>query len=429
MSSSTIASRFLIEHETCFGKEERSFIEGFLTEFKDSYRYTFLIQFILVSLLYFNVGKGVYWKVLFYASTAGLLGSIFENIAVSYLCRESLKTEEHSIFFLFFLINEIFWITTEYAIPYLNLIKMKAFARGKLANIMRFTILGLFIPFVFFRFLIGYTRMKKGYLQDVEIQTYHGYAFGVMAIADLICTFAILYFVRQNNLRAISNLNDYIKHSSYTILVGVDIVSTLLSILSLFNSLTSNANPILKSLTVPLFCFKSSFVLILAIDAFLFKYGANMSSINESKNNSSTNNSRSFGTYKGGSNSNGYKNYKSLDLNKNKSFGASYTIDMNALNNKTNNSNNNNNNNNNVNNNNNITLNSNGYSYKSKTNQSNIVSPYNFSSFDKSKAQSPIVKNFTNLPSNSSPILFETTSNNTQKVEVNAYSKTYNYYY
>jgi len=66
------APRFDLNHETCFGKTNRGFIEGFFTEFRDSYRYTFLIQFILVSLLYFNVGKGVYWKVLFYASLAGL---------------------------------------------------------------------------------------------------------------------------------------------------------------------------------------------------------------------------------------------------------------------------------------------------------------------------------------------------------------------
>jgi len=398
------APRFLMEHDTCFGKGGRGFIEGFLTEFKDSYRYTFLIQFILVSLLYFNVGKGVYWKVLFYASTAGLLGSIFENVTVSYVCRDSLKTESQSIFFLFFLVNEIFWITTEYAIPYLNLIKMKAFARGKLAVIIRYSIAALFILFICFRFLIGYRRMKKGYLQDFEIQTYHGYAFGVMAVADLICTFSILYFVRQNNLRAISNLDDYIKHSSYTILVGVDIVSTLLSVLSIINAVTLNSSPILKSLTVPLYCFKSSFVLILAIDAFLFKYGANVTSINESR--SSNNNSKNYGagTYVVNSNSTGYKTYKNLELsNKNKSFNSSYSIDMNKIN-----SNNNSNN---------VTQ------YKNKPNQAVLPA------LDKAKTNSPIVKNYTNLSTNQAAFLFDTNSKTSPEVEVNAYSKTFGYYY
>ncbi|KAG4101297.1 hypothetical protein H8356DRAFT_1656449 [Neocallimastix lanati (nom. inval.)] len=390
------APRFLLEHDTCFGKDGRGFIEGFLTEFKDSYRYTFLIQFILVSLLYFNVGKGVYWKVLFYASTAGLLGSIFENITVSYVCRDSLKTENQSVFFLFFLVNEIFWITTEYAIPYLNLIKMKAFARGKLAVIIRFTIIGLFIPFVLFRFLIGYRRMKKGYLQDFEIQTYHGYAFGVMAVADLICTFSILYFVRQNNLRAISNLNDYIKHSSYTILVGVDIVSTLLSVLSIINAITLNSSPILKSLTIPLYCFKSSFVLILAIDAFLFKYGANVTSINESR--SSNNNSKNYVV---NSNSTGYKSYKNLELNNkinNKSLNSSYSIDMTNIN--TNNSRNN------------------VPQYKA-----------NLQALEKAKTDAPIVKNYTNLPTNQAAFLFDTNTKASSQMEVNAYSKTFGYHY
>ncbi|ORY83982.1 hypothetical protein LY90DRAFT_697227 [Neocallimastix californiae] len=273
---------------------------------------------------------------------------------------------------------------------------MKAFARGKLAVIIRFTIIGLFIPFVLFRFLIGYRRMKKGYLQDFEIQTYHGYAFGVMAVADLICTFSILYFVRQNNLRAISNLNDYIKHSSYTILVGVDIVSTLLSVLSIINAITLNSSPILKSLTIPLYCFKSSFVLILAIDAFLFKYGANVTSINESR--SSNNNSKNYVV---NSNSTGYKSYKNLELNNkinNKSLNSSYSIDMTNIN--TNNSRNN------------------VPQYKA-----------NLQALEKAKTDAPIVKNYTNLPTNQAAFLFDTNTKASSQMEVNAYSKTFGYHY
>jgi len=413
------APRFDLNHETCFGKTNRGFIEGFFTEFRDSYRYTFLIQFILVSLLYFNVGKGVYWKVLFYASLAGLLGSIFENITVSYICREDMRMEQHSIFFTFFLINEMFWITCEYSIPYLNLIKMKAFARGKLASIIRIVILVLAVPFIYFRFLIGYARMKRGYLNDDDIQIYHGYAFGVMAMADIICTFSILYFVRQNNLRAISNLDNYIKHSSYTILVGVDIVSTCLSLLIIINSaMVENPSKVLQSLTVPLYCFKSSFVLILALDAFLFKYGANMSSINESSNN----NSRSYGGAYKTSGSTGvatYKSYKSLDAsNKSKPYSTSYAIDMNTVS-KNASSNTTKNNSSSI---------SNTTSFN-KSNQSNIVPPY------KAETTSPIfnksiVKNYTNnVQTNQSHLLFDTTSNNSQQIEVNAYSKTFGYFY
>jgi len=55
---------------------------------------------------------------------------------------------------------------------------MKAFARGKLASIIRIVILVLAVPFIYFIFLIGYARMKRGYLNDDDIQIYHGYAFG-----------------------------------------------------------------------------------------------------------------------------------------------------------------------------------------------------------------------------------------------------------
>eukprot|EP00833_Pecoramyces_ruminatium_P013644 jgi/Orpsp1_1/1187676/evm.model.d7180000059374.1 len=159
---------------------------------------------------------------------------------------------------------------------------MKAFASGKFNTVIRFLIMALAVPFIGFRFMIGYKRESGAILQNTEIKEYHGYAFGVMAIADLICTFGILYFVKRNNGRSENqnNLNDYIKHSSYTILVTVDVVGLLLSIIDIITSFYPLK--ILSSLAVPFHCLKSSFALILAIDAFLFKYGANVTSINES---------------------------------------------------------------------------------------------------------------------------------------------------
>jgi len=369
--------RYSLESRTCVGIHGHGFIDIFFNRFHDSFLFSFVLQFLLVTLMFTNVGKGIYWKVLFYSSLAGLFASILENSAIAHACMPASQDVARPFSLWLFLFDEIFWILSEYSIPYLNLIKMKAFASGKLAKIMRYTIMGLFVPFVLFRILIGYNRMKKGIIEDVDIKTYHGYAFAVMAVADLICTFGILYFVRKNNnhVTANSNLNEYIKHSSYTILVTVDIASSLLAIIDIITSLSKNDLYILSSLAVPLQCLKSSFALVLAIDAFLFKYGANVTSINES----SGNNSKYTG-YGNNSSSNtfNYSNYnKSINFNKSKS---NYSIDMNISNNK-------------------------------KSNQSNIISPYNYPSIEKDSYTSKlevhpyqnksIVKNYTNIQTKS----------------------------
>ncbi|ORX79543.1 hypothetical protein BCR32DRAFT_328103 [Anaeromyces robustus] len=298
--------RFSPETKTCHGKDYPTFLDGFFTQFGESYFYAFVIQFILVALMYVNVGKGIYWKVLFYASIAGLVASILENGTVASICRESQQSVSKPFSLIFLLIDEVFWIASEYSIPYLNLIKMKAFARGKLALIMKCTIIGLALPFIYFRFMIGYQRMKKGYLNDTEIKFYHGYAFGIMAVADLICTFGILYFVKKNNSHAelTTNLNEYIKHSSYTILLTVDVVSALLSILNIITNIQKNDIKYLSTSTIPFHCLKSTFVLILAVDAFLFKYGAHLTSVQESSGSKSYGGNDSFYSYK---NSGSYK--------------------------------------------------------------------------------------------------------------------------
>jgi len=372
-SVNAVYDRYSPETKTCHGKEYPTFLDGFFTQFGESYFYAFIIQFILVTLMYVNVGKGIYWKVLFYASIAGLIASILENGTVAHMCKEDQQSVSKPFSLIFLLIDEVFWIASEYSIPYLNLIKMKAFARGKLAVIMKGAIIGLALPFIYFRFMIGYQRMKKGYLNDTDIKLYHGYAFGIMAIADLICTFGILYFVKKNNSHAdlTTNLNEYIKHSSYTILLTVDVVSALLSILNIITNIQANDIKYLSTSTIPFHCLKSTFVLILAVDAFLFKYGAHVTSVHES-----TSGSKSFG---GGGNDS-YYNYKNSGSYKPR--GPAHTIDMTGKN-------------------------------RPKAPISNIT-PFNYTSVDKDiyKTDSPkmstsksIIKNYTHIQTNS--ILYE----------------------
>jgi len=303
----SVLTRFDSETDTCDRDTlYNNFLDGFLSKFQDSFFYTFIIQFIIVTLMHVNVGKGKYWRVLFYAALAGLCGSLIENGTVSEICLRTNETKKYSVIPTF-LLCEIFWIPSEYAIPYLNLIKMEAFSKGKLAKSIKYSIIGLGIPFVIFRVLIGYERMKKGYLQDPKIHTYHGGAFFIMALADILCTFCILYFVKKHNNQCAltSNINNYIKHSSYTILVAVDIVSTILSILNIFCNMERFRGKISDNIVKPLHCLKCSFILILAADALIFKYGANVSSIHES----SGNNSKTYGN--GGTDSNTNYNFSS----------------------------------------------------------------------------------------------------------------------
>jgi len=54
------------EANTCYNKNYNNIFQGFNYQTKDTFFFTFIIQFILVSIMYIHVGKGRYWKVLFY---------------------------------------------------------------------------------------------------------------------------------------------------------------------------------------------------------------------------------------------------------------------------------------------------------------------------------------------------------------------------
>jgi len=308
---------------TCYGKNYKTAIYGFFSQFQDSYFYSNFIQFIIVVLMYLNIGNGKYWKVLFYSSIAGLVGALIENSTLGYICQESQINKTYKI--VPFFISEFFWIVCEYSIPMLNLIKMKAFGKGKVANIINYIVLGMFIPFAFCRFKIGYERMELGYLHNRNIRKLHGYAFFTIAVADMICTFSILYFVKLHNQQtfATSNVSDYIKKSSYIILITVDVVSFALSFLNILTNSGVAESIVPSSIIVPFHCFKSTFLLILAVDALLFKYGINVTSMNAS---SSGNN------YKDPSSSNNDYSYN-LSVNNPKSLTSKYKAHLMEMNN------------------------------------------------------------------------------------------------
>ncbi|OUM63971.1 hypothetical protein PIROE2DRAFT_9432 [Piromyces sp. E2] len=126
--------------------------------------------------------------------------------------------------------------------------------------------------------------MKYGVLTTKETKYGHAAAFSVMAFSDILCTIAILYFVRRNNSQ--EEMTHYIKRSSYIILICVDGVGILLAIM---NGITEYFDSIPGSYVNPLHCIKCSFTLILSVDALLFKYSHTINTIHDPESNNVSN--------------------------------------------------------------------------------------------------------------------------------------------
>ncbi|ORX81295.1 hypothetical protein BCR32DRAFT_293369 [Anaeromyces robustus] len=274
--------RFDINYTTCNTLYE-NFFDGFFYRSKDTYFFLNTLTFVIVTFIYFNIGGGRYWKILFYSSVCGFLGSILEACTVACICRKSKEKEPYYNVYSFF-VAEFFWICNEYSIPFLNLIKMNTFAGDDNTKFINWIIGCIFPLFSFCRFWIGYVRSRDGILYDLDINYSHGLAFSFMGIADLTCTISILYFVKKNNngkkyIKS-STISHYIKRSNYIILICVDIVSVMLAI-SFFLSRATESIP--ESIMYPFHCIKCSFILILACDALLFKYEIKTNSRNRSE--------------------------------------------------------------------------------------------------------------------------------------------------
>eukprot|EP00833_Pecoramyces_ruminatium_P001115 jgi/Orpsp1_1/1175147/evm.model.c7180000052781.1 len=267
------------EAGTCYNTNYNSFFEGINYQTKDTYFFAFIIQFILVALMYYHVGSGRYWKVLYWSAISGLIAAVIEHSSIAYICQKSEINKHYAM--VTFLIEEFFWIICEYSIPYLNLIKMETVSQNENSKVIKYLIFMLFIPFSIIRVYNGYDRMISGVLYTDKSRTTHGLAFGVMAVADIICTISIFYFVKYSDVEdSLKNINLFssIKKSNLTILVAVDIVSLILSILYIISTLMPN-NTKLNSSTTLFHCLKSVFILILTTDALIFKYEVNNESI------------------------------------------------------------------------------------------------------------------------------------------------------
>ncbi|ORX81616.1 hypothetical protein BCR32DRAFT_327254 [Anaeromyces robustus] len=253
-----------------------NFLKNFALEFDATFFYSYFLQIILVSYMYMSVGNGRYWKVLLYGSILGFFGAVMEH---SFLAYQSLLPEEEkytsNLSFLL-LLAEIGWIATEFSVPVLNLIKLNSLSHKKLVKIINVSTIILFGSFTFFRIQIGYHRFTEHKVGCKKCDTYHSEAFGVMAITDSILSVMIFlrinkssrqYKIKKNN-ENISILTTFKKSSVFSLLI-VDVISIFLSLTYVWDAT--------KDYAKPFHALKSNFLLILAVDAFIFKFKANTS--------------------------------------------------------------------------------------------------------------------------------------------------------
>lgn len=296
-----------------------SFIDGICTRFSNTGFFVNCMQFFLVSFMYFNIGKGRYWDIMFYSALTGCIGSLIENGTVAYTCRENDKDVPRKRLIILYL-NEIFWIAREYAIPLLNLIKLKTFSVNKtLIRVISYIIYGFFIPYVGCRMYIGYTRMVTGLIDTPQSKYGHTAAFMVLAVADLICSITILVIVRKSNKKYVFNscvIDQYIKRSSYMTMLFVDLMSIVFAFLNFSTEVYKGV--FRKSFVTPFNCLKSIYVLILACDAIIFKYSISYSSSNIFNSNSAivSQCSNNYNMDNASSGSNGYINHSISKLNR-----------------------------------------------------------------------------------------------------------------
>jgi len=253
---------------------ETDVLNAFALEFDQTFFYSYFLQIILVTYMYNAVGHGKYWQILLYGSILGFFGALMEHIFQAYqstLPDEEKYTTNFSILLFF---AEIGWITTEFSVPLLNLIKLNSLTNVKLIKVVNVLTGLLFCGFTFFRIEIGYFRFSEHRVGCTNCNAFHSQAFGVMAVTDIILSIMIFYRINKTtreykikkNNENISILSTFRKSSVFSLLI-VDVISVFLSLTYIFNST--------KDYAKPFHALKSNFLLILAVDAFIFKFNAN----------------------------------------------------------------------------------------------------------------------------------------------------------
>ncbi|OUM67889.1 hypothetical protein PIROE2DRAFT_4568 [Piromyces sp. E2] len=251
-------------------------ILNFTNEFSDSFLYAYVIQIILIVYMYKCIGTGKYWKLLLAGSVFGTLGAVIEHIGTAW--RDTLNEPKA---YMCYLLAEVGWITSEFSIPFLNLIKLNTLSQSKLIKVINYVVGFLFVLFSCSRFYIGYLRLVDKELFSSKVYHAHGIAFSIIAVADGLLSIFTFVELSKNVKKAREkdgetfNLLSSFKKSSLFILFVVDLMSVILAILSIFINDTKSGKAI-NRLVKPFHAIKSNFLLILAVDAFIFKMRASI---------------------------------------------------------------------------------------------------------------------------------------------------------
>eukprot|EP00121_Abeoforma_whisleri_P000232 Awhi_evm1s209 len=231
-----------------------------------SYQTLFLIQFLAVLYAFCRVGRGPYWVVLFAAALAGFIGMFLETIC-GLLIAEG-ETNPNEKLYALLIVAEPCWITLEFSVVFLNLIKLKALLSSKHYNYMRIFVAISFLCFVGCRFYVGATRYIESVTYNDAIWKAHFPAFACLAVTELILTIVILVICRkkQKEENGTSLFSILLTSNLFTLIV-VDGIGIFLAI----SSFVGDESEVFSALITPLNVLKSSFPLLLAVDALVVK--------------------------------------------------------------------------------------------------------------------------------------------------------------
>jgi len=257
-------------------EEHSNVLRNFSLEFNQTFFYSYFLQIILVVYMYNSIGNGRYWKVLLYGSIFGFGGALLEHTFIAWQNALPETDKEKTSLSILLLVAEIGWIATEFSVPILNLIKLNSLSNVTVVKAVNVVTAVLFCGFSFFRFQIGYNRFTEHTVDCQKCTALHSQAFGVMAVTDIILSIMIFfrinksskeYKIKKNN-ENISILTTFKKSSVFSLLI-VDVISVFLSLTYIKTATQDYAKPF--------HALKSNFLLILAVDAFIFKFRAHTS--------------------------------------------------------------------------------------------------------------------------------------------------------
>ncbi|KAJ3299705.1 hypothetical protein HK104_007633 [Borealophlyctis nickersoniae] len=229
----------------------------------------FTVQMLLVGYMYWRIGTGLYWKTLLVIAIAGIFGATLENFErVLFVFNRG-----NPLFYICSLIAEPFWITSEFGVVALNLIKIRALTSRRTYQIICAIQGLLFLGFCGFRVRIGVLRFKSATLDSPEIWNAHTPAFALLALAEGLLTIIIIVVISgqirgEHSMSVGMATRKRLVRSSFFVLLLIDIVGVMLAVSSSFQS------PALQSLMAPFLALKSASALILATDAVILKTGA-----------------------------------------------------------------------------------------------------------------------------------------------------------